>query len=258
MSNTKDFRAVDAQYDQDWVNGVGDAEYQALFKFLEDKNVSSVLDLAGGSGKLTRMLLESGYDAFLFDIAENMVKEAQRNGVPKERMIVGDIFTHDFGRKFDCVIFKSAMHEIPLEISEELHFIIHNLLNNDGWFMDWDVHVPTEEDAVWFKKWVNLKDTIAGLDDLVKNRHFYTESLISKSMQQVGFKNTAIVYRFFYTLSVLKMSKMYWADDIEKTQKFFNETRELAKTAPSDIVVNEVAPMDIELKIPAIIIVGQK
>jgi hypothetical protein len=172
--------------------------------------------------------------------------------------MVGDIFTYDFGRKFDCIIFKSSMHEIPLEKSSQLHSAVYNLLNLDGWFVDWDTHVPTEEGAIWFKKWVNLKDTVAGLSELVKNRHFYTETLISKSMEKVGFKNIAIVYRFFYTLSVSKMSKMYWADDVEKTQKFFEETRELAKTAPRDIIVSEIAPMDIELKIPAVIIVGQK
>lgn len=258
MSEAKDFRAVNPKYDQDWVNGVGDSEYQALFKFLEGKNIKTVLDLAGGSGKLTRMLIERGYDAFLFDIADNMVDEACRNGVPKEKTMVGDIFTYDIGRKFDCIIFKSAMHEIPLEKSAQLHSVAYNLLNTNGYFVDWDTHLPTEEDAVWFKKWVNLKDMVAGLDDLVKNRHFYSEMFISKSMKQIGFKNIEIPYRFFYKLSVSKMSKMYWADDTEKTKKLLNETRELIKTVPHNIVVNEVAPMDIELKIPAIIIVGQK
>lgn len=258
MSDAKDFRAVNPHYDQDWVNGVGEAEYQALFKFLEGKNISSILDLAGGSGKLTRMLIERGYDAFLFDIADNMVEEACRNGVPVDKSIVGDIFTHDFGRKFDCIILKSSMHEIPLEKSVQLHSVVYNLLNTDGWFVDWDAHVPTEKDAEWFIKWVNLKDAVAGLEDLVKNRHIYPETLISKSMEQVGFKNMAIVYRFFYTLSVSKMSKMYWANDIEKTKEFFKGTQELVKIAPSNILVNEIGPMDIELKIPAVIIVGQK
>mgnify|MGYP001563553682 FL=1 len=258
MLNAKDFRAMNAHYDQDWVNGVGDLEYQALFKFLEDKNISSVLDLAGGSGKLTRILIERGYDAFLFDIADNMVDKACRNGVPEEKSMVGGIFTYDFGRTFDCVILKSSMHEIPLEKSVLFHTIVYRLLNPGGWFVDWDAHVPMEEDAVWLKGWVNLKGTIAGLSDLVKNRHIYTETLASESMKQVGFKNIAIQYRFFYTVSVAKMSKMYWADDSEKTKKFFEATRELIKTAPNNIVVNEIAPMDIELKIPAVIVVGQK
>lgn len=258
MSDVKDFRAVNPQYDQDWVNGVGDSEYEALFKFLENKNLSSVLDLAGGSGKLTRMLIDCGYDAVLFDIADNMVSEAQRNGISEARSIVGDIFTYDFERTFDCVILKSSMHEVPLEKSADLHAVIYALLNPGGWFVDWDVHVPTKEDAVWFKQWVNLKDTVAGLSDLVKNRHIYTEAFIAKSLEQTGFKNIMIPHRFFYTLSVSKMGKMYWADDAEKTEKFFNEMRALGKTAPRNIIANEIASMDIEFRIPAVIMVGQK
>lgn len=225
---------------------------------MKDKNISSILDLAGGSGKLTRMLIERGYNAFLFDIADNMIDEAHRNGVPKEKSMAGDIFTHDFGRTFDCVVFKSSMHEIPLEKSTLLHTIVYGLLNPGGWFVDWDVHVPTEEDAAWLKKRVNIKDTIAGLDDLIKNRNIYTETFIIESLERTGFKNVFIPYRFFYTVSVVKMSKTYWANDAEKTREFFKATQELIKTAPRNIVVNGIAPMDIEFKIPAVIIVGQK
>lgn len=258
MQDAKDFRAVNPKYDQDWVNGVGEAEYQALFKFLEGKNIKSVLDLAGGTGKLTRMLLERGYDAFLFDIADNMIEEARLNGVPEEKSMAGDVFANNLEKTFDCVIFKSSMHEIPLEKSAQLHSTVYSLLNPGGYFVDWDVHTPKEEDADFLRRWVNIKDTVAGLEDLVKNRHIYTEVFITKSMEQAGFKNIVIPHRFFYTVSVSKMSKMYWADDAEKTKKFFEETRELAKTAPHNIIMNVVAPVDIELKIPAVIIVGQK
>lgn len=258
MTDAKDFRAVNPKYDQDWVNGVGDAEYKALFKFLEDKNIKSVLDLAGGSGTLTRMLMERGYDVFLFDIADNMIAEARLNGVPEEKSMAGDIFANELGKTFDCIIFKSSMHEIPLEKSAQLHSIIYDLLNPGGWFVDWDVHVPTEKDAIWFKKWVNLKDIVAGLDDLVKNRHIYSEAVVFESLKQVGFINVAITYRFFYTFSISKMCKMYWADNAEKTNKFLEETRELIKTAPSNIIIKEIDPKDIEIKVPAVFVVGQK
>lgn len=258
MSEVKDFRAVNPKYDQDWINGVGESEHQALFKFLEDKKIKTILDLAGGSGKLTKMFLDRGYDVFLFDIADNMIEEARNIGVPLENSMSGDIFINDIGRKFDCVIFKSAMHEIPAEKSEQLHKVIYGLLNEEGWFIDWDVHVPTEEDSMWFKKWVNLKDSVAGLHDLVKNRNFYTENFISESLKSIGFKNVGIAHRFFYTLSTLKMNKMYWDNDEVKSKEFFDNTKELIKTISSNIIANEISPYDIELKVPAIIIVGQK
>lgn len=258
MQNRKDFRAVNPKYDQDWVNGVNEAEYEALFQFLKDKNISSVLDLAGGSGKLTRILIERGYDVVLFDVADNMVEEAYESGVPKDRAIVGDIFSYDFGRKFDCIILKSAMHEIPLEKSSDLHSVIYGNLNSGGWFVDWDVHTPTDDDASWLKKWVNLKDTVAGLDDLVTNRHLYSEGFIVRGLEKTGFKNINIVHRFFYTLSISKMSKMYWHDDVTKTKTFFDGTVELLKTLSDRIIAKEISSSDIELKAPAVIIVAQK
>lgn len=258
-TQAKDFRAVSPEYDQDWVNGVGEKEYQTLFEFLQGKNIKTILDLAGGNGKLTKMLIERGYDVFLFDIADNMLTEAHRRGVPEERTMAGDIFSKNIGKKFDCVILKSSMHEIPLEKSSLFHSIIFDLLNPEGWFIDWDVHVPTEKDSNWLIQWVNIKDSIAGLVDLVKNRNIYTEGFIVEQLKQIGFKKVTIAYRFFYTVSVAKMSKVYWSDDIQKTCEFFGKTKELSKTYGSDnISVTEKSQMDFEIKIPAVFIVGQK
>ncbi len=59
-TQVKDFRSVSSEYDQDWVNGVGEKEYRALFEFLQGKNIKTILDLAGGNGKLAKMLRERG------------------------------------------------------------------------------------------------------------------------------------------------------------------------------------------------------
>ena len=208
---------------------------------------------------LPKCLEREDNDVFLFDIADNMLAEAHRKGVPEEKTMVGDIFTKNIGKKFDCVILKSSMHEIPLEKSSELHSIVFNLLNPEGWFIDWDVHMPTEKDSNWLIRWVNIKDNIAGLVDLVKNRNIYTEDFIVEQLKQIGFKKVTIAYRFFYTVSVAKMSKVYWADNFQKTQEFFEKTQELLKTYGSDnISVTEKPPIDFEIKIPAVFIVGQK
>lgn len=258
-TQAKDFRAVSSEYDQDWVNGVGDREYRALFEFLQGKNIKTILDLAGGNGKLTKMLIDRGYDVHLFDIADNMLAEAHRKGVPAEKTMAGDVFSKNIEKKFDCIILKSSMHEIPLEKSSSFHSIVFDLLNPEGWFIDWDVHVPTKKDSNWLIRWVNIKDNIAGLVDLVKNRNIYTENFIVEQLKQTGFKKVTIAYRFFYTVSVAKMSKVYWSDNVQKTHEFFEQTRELLETYESDsISVTKTAPVDFEIKIPAVFIVGQK
>ena len=114
--------------------------------------------------------------------------------------MVGDIFTKNIGKKFDCVILKSSMHEIPLEKSSELHSIVFNLLNPEGWFIDWDVHMPTEKDSNRLIRWVNIKDNIAGLVDLVKNRNIYTEDFIVEQLKQIGFKKLRLHIAFLHCL----------------------------------------------------------
>jgi serine acetyltransferase len=86
-----------------------------------------------------------------------------------------------------------------------------------------------------------------------------TEHLpLTSIVKEKSYRNLAIFYRFFYTCSISKMSKMCWADDAEKTRRFFEGTCELVNTAPGSIVVNNIPPMDIVLKVPAVIIAGQK
>jgi len=94
---------------------------------------------------------------------------------------------------------------------------------------------------------------------LVRNRHIYTENFILEILKSTGFRNITTAHRFFYHVSVAKMSKVYWEDDSEKTQEFSKKTQELLETLEIDnILVDKSSPMDFELRIPAVFIVGQK
>lgn len=250
-----DFRSVDPQYNQDLINGITHSEYDVLLEYLKEykKVIKTVLDSAGGSGRLTKLLIENSFDAYLSDIADNMIEEAIRNGVPQERTMVADLLIPDFTRKFDCVILKSAMHEFSKDKVGIIHSTMYKLLNSDGLFIDWDVHQPNQECAEWVKKWVNLKDTIAGLDSLVENRMFYTEKEIEDGLLLAGFKDFCVFHRFYYTPSVKKFSHFYWSDDEAKTNLFYDETEKLARNKPDGIIIERV-DNDIIVKIPAVIL----
>lgn len=253
-----DFRAVNAAYDQDYINGISEHEYSALFNFLQEKGIKSVLDLAGGSGKLAQRLLKNGMAVTLFDIANNMIERAIANGFPKENTLCDDFFEHHFDKTYDCVILKSAMHEIPKEKMAEFHGKILGLLHSDGWFIDFDVHQPNEESALWLKKLVNTKDTIAGLEDLVRNRAFYTETEIQHSLNERGFAHIQTIHRFFYTISVKKFGDMYWDGESTKGNRFTQAVTDLLVEKPTDIFLQKKNNNDIIIKIPAIIMVAQK
>lgn len=254
-----DFRSVNASYDQDAINGISEDEYMALFGFLgEQETIASVLDLAGGSGKLASMLLDTYDDVTLFDIADNMIKQAILAGFPETKAIVGDFMTYDFKREFDAVILKSAMHEISRSEMDKFHKKLAGIVENNGWFIDWDVHQKQDGDAQWFAEWVRLKDSMAGLDDLVKNRGFYTEVEIKDSLLLNGFKNIQTIHKFYYTLSARKFEDMYWKRKPEKTIEFIRMTRDLLKSKPDNIILQVADENDIILKVPAVIMVAQK
>lgn len=258
QSAHKDFRAVNPKYDQDSINGITETEYAVLFDILcENKKTTSVLDLGGGSGKLTKLLIERKFEAYLCDIADNMISEAVNNGIPKERTIIADLLDCNIQNKFDAVILKSAMHEFPKEKMDDVHAAIYKIVNDEGVFIDLDVHQPNQECADWLKKWINLKDNVAGLDLLVKNRNFYTEKEIVDSLLQNGFKEASIAHRFNYRPSLNTFCKMYWDNNEEKSKTFFKETRKMLLNRPDEISVIEEGD-DLIVILPAVILTAKK
>ena len=261
-----DYHAVRPDYDQDWINGISQDDYDALFKELNvrlnNNSNKKVLDLAGGSGKLTRMLREK-YDAYLFEHVKNLVEQAIVNGLPREKTFVANILDCDYletikeSGKFDAVIIKSSTHEFPESKIVDVYKQAFSFLNDGGFIMDWDVHEPNYEISSWIKKWVNLKDEIAGLTTLVENRYFYTEEERINKMKEAGFKSPHVVYRFSYNWSVRRLGEVYWNSDEQKTKFFYEETKKLLESVPSEITV-EISSDDIKLKAPAVIIVAEK
>ncbi len=257
-SSPKDFRAVNAKYDQDLINGITKAEYSALFAYLRNhKNISSILDLGGGSGKLTKLLIDQNYDAYLCDIADNMISEAIINGVPRKKTILADLLKCDIKNKYDAVILKSAMHEFPKTKISEVYSAIYNIVNTGGTFIDLDIHQPNQACADWIKKWVNLKDSIAGLDLLVKNRAVYTTKEIKDSLLLNNFKEVSTIHEFNYNLSLNTMCEMYWNNDKNKSTLFFKETKKMLLNKPTEINVIE-KNNDLILNLPAVILVAKK
>lgn len=259
----KDHRLINADYDQDWINGVGKPEYSALFSKIDsllhnDKN-KKILDIAGGNGKLA-LLLSNKYKTFLVDRIPGFIQQAIKNGFPEEHSLVSDILKENFTNKigtFDIVVMKSSMHEFSKKLMPQIHRIIFNAINPGGYYIDWDVHTSNIKIASWLKSFINTKDHLAGLENLTRDRWFYTQEEIIESLQKTGFKNVAVFKHFFYTVSVQKFAKAYWNSEKNRTSEFYSYAVEAVKTAPDEIKWN-LENEDVIIQIPATMIIAEK
>jgi len=268
MNTTKNHSAVTPTYDQDWINGISENDYQTLDQILKshlgDDRTKKVLDFAGGSGKLARRLSKN-YNAYLFDHIEGLVNEAVQQGLSQEKAFVVDVLNEESVNQFikvaglfDAIVIKSSTHEFPQSVLDTLYAQAFKMLAPGGIFLDWDVHEPTGASAQWLKKWVNKKDEIAGLKELVTNRNIFIESDVREALARAGFQDVHSAYHFAYHVSVLKMSSVYWgSDEKNKTQQFLFATKELLQTCPEEIGVVE-SDDDVILSVPAVIVSAKK
>lgn len=259
----KDHRLINADYDQDWINGIGKSEYSVLFSkidslLLNDRN-KKVLDIAGGNGKLA-LLLSNKYKTFLVDSVLGFIQQAIKNGLLENRSLVSDILKENFTNKigtFNIVVMKSSMHEFPKKLMPSIHRIIFNAINPGGYYIDWDVHAPNIKTAFWLKSLINVKDRLAGMENLVRDRSFYTEEEIIESLKKTEFKNVEVFKHFFYTVSIQKFAKAYWNSEKNKTSEFYLYAVEAVKTAPDEIKWN-LEKEDVVIQIPAVMIIAEK
>ena len=100
------------------------------------ENNSLIIDLGGGSGKLTNYFNEKGYKAICYDFSENMKKYAE-NTYPNIQFILDDIVNikNHFNKKaIDGIIAMYSLFHIPKENINQLFKDINNVLKNNGLF----------------------------------------------------------------------------------------------------------------------------
>lgn len=261
---------VARDYQQDYINGITSDEYNALF--LELANIKTrknsgklkLIEIGGGTGNLALQLQEKGFDILLTDTDEGLLNVARERGVSNTRKL--DILDENNPIKtvFDVVIMKSVQHEFPLEKLTIINKNIYKLLTPCGIFFEWDAHVENNAQAMWLKNYVNLKDSLAGDAHLVENRHIYTAQEVAESLEDAGFREVSVVYRFYYSLSNNKFSEVYFrteTGDIDENKKkeFYETTKALVQKIPEGIgFEHNQSNEDFISKIPAVIIKASK
>jgi len=114
-----------ASYDNTHVKG--DDEHALALAYMIDlmrrHGVKRVLDVGCGTGRATKVLLDTGFDVVGIEPVEALLQEAERKGMPKERLVKGSGLQLPFpNESFDAVCEFGVLHHIehPNEVVREM------------------------------------------------------------------------------------------------------------------------------------------
>lgn len=117
--------------------GVELEDQEVINEFVSHLKVgSSIVDLGGGSGKLTNYFINKGYKAVCYDFSENMMKNAMRL-FPNTPYILDDIVNikdHFEDKSLDGIIAFYSLFHIPRENIRQLFVDANSVLKDDGIF----------------------------------------------------------------------------------------------------------------------------
>lgn len=218
------------QYDQDEINGLDDALIERLLDIARLPGTQNVLDAMAGDGNLS-------YRLFRFCVARGIplphvtvleLSQLQTNtaaqrlqGFPAE-IIWGDILKMQSladqqrspSTAFDRVLIKSSNHEIPLDVQERLYRNIYELLTPRGLFVNLGFLFDDEAERDELHEIARTKDTLAGLQLAVKNRHFLTRSEFYERLRRAGFVDIETARAFMYRIRSEVVAQRYFPTEV--------------------------------------------
>lgn len=116
-----------------------------IIGILKKFNVKKVLDLACGTGNITTILSEKGFDCYGIDNSQEMLNIAKKKS-NKVVWLNQDIKNFKLNCKFDAVIciFDSLNYLIKAKDIIRLFNNVHKILNNGGVFL-FDINTPNKK-----------------------------------------------------------------------------------------------------------------
>ena len=168
MSGCEGYDAIAGVYDR--LNRELDYEAWADFfegafsRFLE-KKPSLVLDLACGTGRMTRTLSARGYDMIGVDGSDSMLSEAYAAGGEGILYLLQDMRELELYGTVGAVVccLDSINYLLTEDDVKRVFFLVHNYLDPDGLFL-FDVNTPNKFSNVYGNNAYVLEDEIENED----------------------------------------------------------------------------------------------
>lgn len=208
LSTEADYDLV-GKYHQDEINGFERSLIERMLELVEPADVTTILDAMAGDGNLTAALLHfcrthriAAPRVTVLDFSKVQVDLARASLPPGlVECMWGDMLTLQardgsaelVPESFDRVMIKSANHELPLEQQGQLYTNIFKLLREGGRFVNLGFVFDDEAEREEFRRLTRVKDTLAGLRNMARNRHFLTRDEFDDALRAAGF--TRVVHR---------------------------------------------------------------
>ena len=131
----KDYDLIANQYFEEFGTVLEDVDLINEFESCLEKD-ASIIDLGGGTGKLTNYFNEQGYNAICYDFSENMMRYAKKS-YPNIQYILDDIINiknHFSKDSIDGITAMYSLFHIPRENIDQLFLDINDLLKEKGLF----------------------------------------------------------------------------------------------------------------------------
>lgn len=108
----------------------------SFFKKYSSKS-ETVLDLACGTGSMSRYLTDLGYEVIGMDLSDEMLIEAASKGIADATFLKGDITSFKLPYKIDCCVcsLDSINHLKDIEEVKKCFECVYSCLNNGGVFV---------------------------------------------------------------------------------------------------------------------------
>ena len=107
---------------------------QDVINLIEFENVKSIIDLGCGTGTLTKILHDKGFDVTGIDASQEMLAKA-KNNYPEINFIHSDAVNFSVESKVDVIFSNAVLHWIDKKNQSNMMNCVYNALNDNGQFV---------------------------------------------------------------------------------------------------------------------------
>jgi ubiquinone/menaquinone biosynthesis C-methylase UbiE len=241
--------------DCQYLHGFNEKDLKNFIELAKLSKEMTILDGMCGNGVLSKELAKTN-GIFLYLLDNSKFQLSLAKDIKGEK-IVGSILKMPFeDEKFDRIFIRSGVPEIPKNEQPNLCREVFRVLKKNGLFLNW-MSLMKKDNCDFFREIVKYKDSLAGFEDLVKNRYFITEDEFVENLKNAGFSD---INFFNLKINYIFSTKKWYETDFKKDKvklELLNKYVKKLKLKHPGIIVKDFDD-NIEIIIPTLISVAKK